>query len=185
MNDISSFSPFFFLQASWKFIYVFSIYDALGLSFLIRAVSPVMCARLTNCPPPAVHLGMSERPQDRSSAAHSRVFSVVARVARPGGKRAGARVVSSDKEVTNCLARRAPGRLCDVLGTKLARRGWPVRSARIVTERRRRVSTRVAVDRDLWNNANTKQPGSRRIYRRATWAPGNARSFRIHFNFWN
>lgn len=61
------------------------------------------------------------------SRARSRVLSVVARgSAVGGGERAGARVVSSDKEVTNCLARRAPGRPRDVLGTKLARRSRPV-----------------------------------------------------------
>lgn len=104
---------------------------------------------LTNRPPPLVHLGGNDR--EGSQAARSRVPSVVARgSAAGGGERAGARVVSSDKEVTNCLARRAPGRPCDVLGTKLARRSQPVGSARIVTERRpRRVSTRAAVDRDL------------------------------------
>lgn len=62
---------------------------------------------------------------------------------------------SSDKEVTNCLARRAPpAALRDVLGTKLA----------ATTARRRPDATRpgdgsaalaAAVDRDLRGSANT------------------------------
>lgn len=42
-------------------------------------------ARLINRPPPhLVHLGTSERPEDRGSAARSRVLSVVARGSAAG-----------------------------------------------------------------------------------------------------
>jgi len=118
---------------------------------------------------------------DRRTAARSRVFLCGGTCsAASRGERAGARVVSSDKEVTNCLTRRAPGRPLDVLGTKLARRDRPVRSAWIVTKRRQ-VSIRAPVDRDLRNNANAEQVGPRTIENLLTGirASGSARSFGI------
>lgn len=111
----SSFAPR--IASCWRFT------CCTGFDFPIRPVP----RRATN------KLSTSSRYErtTEGSVQHARVYSFCSGTcsAAGGGERAGARVVSSDKEVTNCLARRAPGRLCDVLGTKLARRSRPRRGS--------------------------------------------------------
>lgn len=138
--------------------------------------------RLTNRPPPLVHLGNEGTTEGLRARALSRVLSVVARgSAAGGGERAGARVVSSDKEVTNCLARRAPGRPRDVLGTKLAPTGRVDRYRKTTTGCA--LALRSIVTCEIMRTPSKPDPDDRRIYRRATASPGKrARSSR--FNFW-
>lgn len=85
--------------------------------------------------------------------------------------------MSSDKEVTNCLARRAPGRPRDVLGTKpgaAGPTGWTRRGSLPKDDDGLALALRSIVTCE--NNANEPSkldPDDRRIYRRAIANPGN------------